>query len=197
VTSFAEPGLGHRNLQPGRPRNDCRPHPVYPARTFARPLQGTRLSWLVGRVQAPGRRNRTGTTFLRGTLRPQTMASAQPCDVAEVSGWGDCRSGLPFSTGTSVTPSARGGRLRPRRPASAPSIGPPMFRISRDGQEPVVDVAQVEEVEPAIRSSEPGRYHIDQINREPLPSGHTSRRWGVGIKSPDGSATIVPDPWER
>jgi hypothetical protein len=29
---------------------------------------------------------------------------------------------------------------------------------------------------------------------EPLPSGHTSRWWGVGIKRPDGSVAIEPDP---
>jgi hypothetical protein len=51
-----------------------------------------------------------------------------------------------------------------------------MFRISRDGQLPVVDVHHVEQLEPAIRSSESGRYHIDEITADPLPSGHTSRR---------------------
>jgi hypothetical protein len=71
-----------------------------------------------------------------------------------------------------------------------------MFRISRDGQEPVVDVDHVEQLEPAVRSSPPGRYHIDEISADPLPSGHTSRRWGVGIRRPDGSVEPEPDPWE-
>jgi hypothetical protein len=70
-----------------------------------------------------------------------------------------------------------------------------MFRISRDGQEPIADVDQVEAIEPAIRSSEPGRYHVDEISADPLPSGHTSRRCGVGIKRTDGTVVIEPDPW--
>jgi hypothetical protein len=72
-----------------------------------------------------------------------------------------------------------------------------MFRTSRDGQEPMVDVDQVEAIEPAIRSSEPGRYHVDEISRDPLPSGHTSRRWGVGIKRHNGTIALEPDPWDE
>ena len=30
---------------------------------------------------------------------------------------------------------------------------------------------------------------------DPLPSGHTSRHWGVGIRRPDASVAIEPDPW--
>jgi hypothetical protein len=50
-----------------------------------------------------------------------------------------------------------------------------MFRISK-GTHTVVDVAQVGEIEPAIRAAEPGRYQLDEISADPLPSGHTSRR---------------------
>ena len=57
-----------------------------------------------------------------------------------------------------------------------------MYRISRNGQEPIIDVDQFEAIEPANRSSEPGRYHVDEINAHPLPSGHMSRRWGVGVE---------------
>ncbi len=71
-----------------------------------------------------------------------------------------------------------------------------MYRISRKGQEPIIDVDQVEAIEPAIRSSKPGRFHVDQLERDPLPSGHTSRRWGVAIKRPDGSVELEPDPWQ-
>jgi hypothetical protein len=53
-----------------------------------------------------------------------------------------------------------------------------MFRI-RLGLKKVVDVDTV-----------------DQISADPLPSGHTSRRWGVGIKSRDGSVVIERDPRE-
>jgi hypothetical protein len=71
-----------------------------------------------------------------------------------------------------------------------------MFRISRDGQRPISDVDTADELEPAIRTSKPGRYHIDEISGDQLPSGHTSRRWGVWIKQADGSVMLEPDPWE-
>jgi hypothetical protein len=70
-----------------------------------------------------------------------------------------------------------------------------MYRISR-GLAQVVDVDTVDQIEPAVRALGSGRYQIDQIEREPLPSGHTSRRWGVGLKMPDGSVVIERDPWE-
>jgi hypothetical protein len=70
-----------------------------------------------------------------------------------------------------------------------------MYRISPNGQEPIVDVDTLDQLEPAIRSSEPGRYHPDESSAEPLPSGHTTRRWGVGIKKLDGSVALEPDPW--
>jgi hypothetical protein len=72
---------------------------------------------------------------------------------------------------------------------------PSIYRISRNGHELIIEVDQVEAIEPAIRSSEPGLYHVDEISADPLPSGHTSRRWGVGIKLRDGAVVIEPDPW--
>jgi hypothetical protein len=53
-----------------------------------------------------------------------------------------------------------------------------MFRISHNRQEPITDFDQVEAFEPTICSIEPGRYQMDEISREQLPSGHTSRRLG-------------------
>ncbi len=72
-----------------------------------------------------------------------------------------------------------------------------MFRISRSDREAIVDVDQVEAIEPAFRSSEPGRHDADEIAADPLPSAHTSRRWGVGIKRHDGTVIIEPDPWSE
>jgi hypothetical protein len=46
-----------------------------------------------------------------------------------------------------------------------------MFRFSRNGQELIVDVDQVDPNEPAIRLSERGRYHVDEISADPLPVG--------------------------
>jgi hypothetical protein len=65
-----------------------------------------------------------------------------------------------------------------------------MFRISRFGSDEITDVAQVDEIEPAIRSSKPVRYLVDEICADPVPSGHTSPRWGVAIKRQDGSVVI-------
>jgi hypothetical protein len=70
-----------------------------------------------------------------------------------------------------------------------------MFRIIQNGRGPIFDVDTLDQLEPAIRSSAPGRYHMDEISADPLPSGHTSRRWGVGIKRVDGTVVIEPDPW--
>jgi hypothetical protein len=67
--------------------------------------------------------------------------------------------------------------------------------MSRNGQQSIADVDQVEAIEPAIRSSEPGRYHVDEISADPLPSGNTSRSWGIGISGTDGSVELEPDPW--
>jgi hypothetical protein len=79
--------------------------------------------------------------------------------------------------------------------AAAYLRGHPMFRISRDDRQPTIDMDDIDQPEPAIRSSPSGRYHIDEISADPHPSGHTSRRWGVGIRRADGSVTIEPDPW--
>jgi hypothetical protein len=46
-------------------------------------------------------------------------------------------------------------------------------------------------MEPAVRASKPGRYHVDQIEPDPFHSAHTSRRWGVGLKLADGLMKIV------
>ena len=72
-----------------------------------------------------------------------------------------------------------------------------MFRISRAGQERIINVDSVEKLAPEIHAPPPGRYHVDEISAVPLPSGHTSRRWGVGIKRADGSVVVKPDPWPR
>jgi hypothetical protein len=70
-----------------------------------------------------------------------------------------------------------------------------MFRIS--GKDDfLVDVESAEQIEPTIRSSPPGRHHVDEVSTKPLPSGYTAQRWGIGIKKADGSVTLEPDPWE-
>jgi anti-sigma28 factor (negative regulator of flagellin synthesis) len=49
-----------------------------------------------------------------------------------------------------------------------------MYRISRNRQEPIIDVAKVEAIEPAIRSSEPGEYHVDEIGADGLRRGNST-----------------------
>ena len=68
-----------------------------------------------------------------------------------------------------------------------------MYRISRNGQQPIIDVDTIEDIEPAIRDWKAGRYDVDEIGADPLPSGHTSRRWGVVIKWRDGAVFLEPD----
>ena len=40
-----------------------------------------------------------------------------------------------------------------------------MFRISRSAQQSVVDVDAIEQIEPAVRSLPPSRWHVDQMER--------------------------------
>jgi hypothetical protein len=69
-----------------------------------------------------------------------------------------------------------------------------MFRIKNSRSDKFVDVDTAEAIEPVIRANQPGRYHVDEISADPLPSRRTSRRWGVGIKWADGTVVIEPNP---
>jgi hypothetical protein len=69
-----------------------------------------------------------------------------------------------------------------------------IFRISRPDDDQVVDVDSLDAAEGTIAFGKPGRRHVDEIGSEPLPSVHTSRRWGIGIKRDDGTVVIEPDP---
>jgi hypothetical protein len=71
-----------------------------------------------------------------------------------------------------------------------------MFRISQKEQDLVIDVDTIEQIEPVIRAAEPGQFWNDEFPMKPFPSGHTVRRWGIGIKRDDGSVVLEPDPWE-
>jgi hypothetical protein len=70
-----------------------------------------------------------------------------------------------------------------------------MYRISKDTNT-VIDVAQVDQIGPVVQAEKSGPWHIDEISADPLPPGHTSRRWGVAIKRQDGSVVIQRDSWE-
>jgi hypothetical protein len=66
-----------------------------------------------------------------------------------------------------------------------------MYRISRNGHEPIINVDTVEQIEPEIPDLPAGRWHIDELPTNPFPSGHTSRRWGVAVKRADGSVHFL------
>ena len=71
-----------------------------------------------------------------------------------------------------------------------------LFRIvDRDG-EMLADAATLDGVTEIVRRVPPGRYHVDEISVDPLPSGHTVRRWGSAVRHEDGRVILDPAPWE-
>jgi len=64
-----------------------------------------------------------------------------------------------------------------------------------DSQGDPVGAAAVEGLRRLVERLGPGRYQVDEIAANPLPWGHTSRRWGSAIKRPDGRVELDPDPW--
>jgi hypothetical protein len=72
-----------------------------------------------------------------------------------------------------------------------------VYRVSHPDNDLVVDVDSIAAIERVMRSAKPGRYLVDEISSDPLPSGHTSRRWGVVINHADGTVTMDPDPWQN
>ena len=59
------------------------------------------------------------------------------------------------------------------------------------------DASSKERLEGILGHLDPGRYTVDEIATDPLPSGHTARRWGVILKLDDGTIIEEPDPWEE
>jgi len=72
---------------------------------------------------------------------------------------------------------------------------PRILRIKGADGEPIGTAESGQGVQRILEGLPPGRYHVDEISRDPLPCGHTSRRWGVGIKHGDGTFALDPDPW--
>jgi hypothetical protein len=71
---------------------------------------------------------------------------------------------------------------------------PSIYRISRPDPDAITDVDSVYAIEGPIRAVAPGRYHVDEIGRHPIPSGHASRRWGTAIKRSGDQCTLGPTP---
>lgn len=72
---------------------------------------------------------------------------------------------------------------------------PRILRVNNPDGEPIGTAHSVEGVWDTLEPLPPGRYHVDEISSDPLPNGHTSRRWGVGIKRGDWMISIDRDPW--
>ena len=71
-----------------------------------------------------------------------------------------------------------------------------VFRIVDREGEIVADADGLAGVNEIVRRAPTGRYHVDEISAAPLPSGHTSRRWGFAIRHEHGRVILDPDPWE-
>ena len=70
-----------------------------------------------------------------------------------------------------------------------------MLRANGSQGDPVGAAPDVEGMRRLVECFDPGRYHVEEIAADPLPSGHTSRRWGVAIEHPAGRVELDPDPW--
>jgi hypothetical protein len=72
---------------------------------------------------------------------------------------------------------------------------PRIRRVNDPNGEPIGTADSQESINGLIEVLGPGQYHISEISSDPLPSGHTSRRRGAGIKQYDGKGAVDPDPW--
>ncbi len=64
------------------------------------------------------------------------------------------------------------------------------YRVSRHKGDMLGDAESIEGAEQIVREASPGRFHVDEIADQPLPSGHTARKWGSAIRLPDGSVIL-------
>ena len=52
-----------------------------------------------------------------------------------------------------------------------------MFRASHECDS-IDDADTIEGTRKIVRGQPPGRYDVDELRAEPVPSGHTGRSWG-------------------
>jgi hypothetical protein len=57
-----------------------------------------------------------------------------------------------------------------------------ILRVNDSDREPIGRTLSIHSLELLFEEVPPGRYHIEEIRHDPLPSGHTSRRWGIAAK---------------
>jgi len=51
------------------------------------------------------------------------------------------------------------------------------------------DADSIKRLKTILSHLDAGRYTVDAITTDPLPSGHTARRWGLMLKLDDGTIT--------
>jgi hypothetical protein len=74
---------------------------------------------------------------------------------------------------------------------------PSTYRLIDSKGEMLSDADTIGYLNGILSHLDPGRYTVDEIATDPLPSGHTARRWGVMLKLDDGTIIEEPDTWER
>jgi hypothetical protein len=74
---------------------------------------------------------------------------------------------------------------------------PSIYRLIDPKGELLSDADTIGYLKGILTHLDPGRYTVDEISSDPMPSGHTARRWGVMLKLDDGTSIEEPDPWER
>ena len=70
------------------------------------------------------------------------------------------------------------------------------YRLVDSKGEMLSDADSIEHLKGILGYLDPGRYTVDQIAAHPLPSGHTSRRWGSVTRHDNGRVILDPDPWD-
>jgi hypothetical protein len=58
------------------------------------------------------------------------------------------------------------------------------------------DAGSIERLKTILSHLDSGRYTVDEISTDPLPSDHTARGWGVMLKLNDGTTVEEPDSWD-
>ena len=71
-----------------------------------------------------------------------------------------------------------------------------LFRIVDHDGEMLSETDSLDRVTEVVCRAPTGCYHVDEISADPLPSGHTSRRWGCAVRHEDGRVILEPAPWE-
>lgn len=71
-----------------------------------------------------------------------------------------------------------------------------ILRVNDPDGNPIGTALSVHSLARLLEGVPPVRYHIDEISHNPLPSGHTSRRWGIAVKRSDSSVSIARDIWQ-